>query len=106
MTAVAKGPFVWDCRKFIGLQGGEQPHKAAATPFPIQFVLLAVLSSAARKPRASLIASSLAQKCMKISRGCSSSMWLWIAVTSIPAAFNSLMTGLTRSEEQTFELQS
>ena len=36
-----------------------------------QLFALAVLSSAARKPRASLSASSFAQKCMKNSRGCS-----------------------------------
>jgi hypothetical protein len=39
-------------------------------------VVLAVLSSAARNPRASFKASSFAQKCRKKSRGCSSSMWL------------------------------
>jgi hypothetical protein len=36
--------------------------------------VLAVLSRAARKPLASLMASSLAQKCMKNSRGCSSNI--------------------------------
>ena len=41
-----------------------------------QLFALAVLSSAERNPRASFSASSLAQKCMKKSRGCSSSMWL------------------------------
>src|SRR6516164_7863281 len=44
--------------------------------FRTQLLALAVLSSAARSPRASLTASSFAQKCMKNSRGCSFSMWL------------------------------
>jgi len=39
-----------------------------------QLFVLAVLSSAARNPLANLMASSFAQKCMKISRGCSVSM--------------------------------
>jgi hypothetical protein len=46
--------------------------------------VLAVLSSAARSALASFIASSSAQKCMKLILGCSVSMWLWIAVTSAP----------------------
>ena len=40
-----------------------------------------VLSSAARRPRASLMASSFAQKCMKKSRGSSINMWLCRDVT-------------------------
>src|SRR5262249_48668115 len=39
-----------------------------------QLLARAVLSSATRSPRASLSASSLAQKCMKIKRGCSVNM--------------------------------
>src|ERR1044071_264849 len=66
-----------------------------------QLFARAVLSSAARSPLASLIASSFAQKCMKMRRGCSSSMWLWIAVTSMPPARNSLITGLTSSPVST-----
>src|SRR5262249_16925221 len=62
-----------------------------------QLLVLAVLSSAARSPLASLIASSFAQKCMKISRGCSVSMWLWIAVTSMPCSRSALITGFTSS---------
>src|SRR4029078_2444191 len=52
-------------------------------------------------PFASLIASSLAQKCMKISRGCSVSMWLWIAVTSLPFALRAGITGLTSEPRST-----
>ena len=43
----------------------------------------AIRSSAARSPRASVAASLIAQKCMKKSRGSSSSMWLCNAVISI-----------------------
>jgi len=43
-----------------------------------------VWSNAARRPFASFTASSFAQKCMKNSRGCSSSMWLCSAVTWMP----------------------
>src|SRR5437764_474885 len=50
---------------------------------PDQLLLLAVLSSAARNSFASFSASSLAQKWQKRNRGCSSSMWLCSAVTSI-----------------------
>src|SRR5215475_13870888 len=55
---------------------------------------LAVLSNAARSPFANFRASSFAQKCMKNSLGCSVSMWLWIAVTSIPFVRNALITGV------------
>ena len=50
-----------------------QPASLYAWP-AAQLFALAVLSSAARSPLASFTASSLAQKCMKISRGCSVSM--------------------------------
>src|SRR5258708_21073186 len=59
-----------------------------------QLLTLAVLSSAARNPLASFNASSLAQKCRKNSRGCSSSMWLWTAVTSMPFARNAFDHGI------------
>src|SRR5215475_5154376 len=62
-----------------------------------QLFALAVLSRAARSPLASFTASSLAQKCMKNSRGCSLSMWLWTAVTSMPFERSALITGLTSS---------
>ena len=42
---------------------------------------------------ANLFASSFAQKCMRNSRGCSSSMWLWRAVISIPFFRSSCRTG-------------
>src|SRR5262245_15809240 len=66
-----------------------------------QLFALAVLSSAARRPLASLMASSLAQKCMKNSRGCSLSMWLCTAVTSMPCSRRALITGLTSSPVST-----
>src|SRR5215510_15028369 len=68
---------------------------------PGQLRALAVLSSASRNPLASFSASSLAQKCMKISRGCSSSMWLWMAVTSMPFVRSALITGFTSSATST-----
>ena len=52
------------------------------------------VSRAARNPRASFTASSFAQKCTKKSRGSSSSMWLWSAVTSIPYALKGLQQRL------------
>ena len=55
----------------------------------------AVLSSAVRTARANFTASSSAQKWMKNMRGCSSSMWLWIAVTSISPARSARISGLT-----------
>ena len=66
-----------------------------------QLFALAVLSSAARRPLASLTASSFAQKCMKKSRGCSSSMWLCTAVTSMPFVRSALITGFTSSPVST-----
>src|SRR6185312_15735131 len=60
-----------------------------------QLLATFTLSSAARRPLASFSASSLAQKCMKKRRGCSSSMWLWIAVTSMPLSRSALATGFT-----------
>jgi hypothetical protein len=42
------------------------------------------LGESGAQPRASFKASSFAQECRKNSRGCSSSMWLWTAVTSMP----------------------
>src|SRR5215475_16054518 len=62
---------------------------------------LAILSSAARTPLASFSASSFAQKCMKNSRGCSLSLWLWSAVTSIPFARKARLTGLTSVDART-----
>src|SRR5882757_7312105 len=62
---------------------------------PATYFLASTLSSAARSPVASLRASSLAQKCMKKTRGCSSSMWLCRAVISMPLACSALITGLT-----------
>jgi hypothetical protein len=41
------------------------------------------------------------QKCMKIRRGCSVSMWLWIAVTSMPLDRKALITGFTSSAVST-----
>jgi len=46
------------------------------TYFAEGLIVLAVLLSAARRPRASFSASSFAQKCRKNSLGSSSSMWL------------------------------
>src|SRR5262249_9905764 len=66
-----------------------------------QFVARAVLSSAARRPLASFNASSFAQKCMKIKRGCSDSMWLCTAVTSMPFVRSALITGFTSSAVRT-----
>src|SRR5262249_22492722 len=79
-------------------QNEDSIHEDFSSHFlPVVFwlVTLAVLSSAARMPLASLRASSFAQKCMKNRRGCSSSMWLCRAVTSIPFVRNARMTGLT-----------
>ena len=61
------------------IQRGAEPTLGRDERVPTGFVVaqlfaLAVLSSAARSPRASFSASSLAQKCMKNSRGCSISM--------------------------------
>src|SRR5262245_63228395 len=64
-------------------------------------LVLAVLSNASRRPLASFEASSFAQKCMKNSRGCSVSMWLWSAVTSMPFVRKDLITGLTSSPRRT-----
>src|SRR5262245_54607699 len=63
---------------------GPQSCGPAVKSGDAQLFALAVLSSAARSPLASFTASSLAQKCMKNSRGCSLSMWLCTAVTSMP----------------------
>src|SRR5262245_28817740 len=81
---------------------GEAPGRrvaarASSRPGRAQLFALAVLSRAARSPLASFTASSLAQKCMKNSRGCSLSMWLWTAVTSMPFERSALITGLTSS---------
>src|SRR5262245_15845472 len=43
----------------------------------------------------------VAQKCMKNSRGCSLSLWLWSAVTSIPFARKARLTGLTSVDART-----
>ena len=85
-----------------------QPASLYAWP-AAQLFALAVLSSAARSPLASLTASSLAQKCMKMRRGCSVSMWLWTAVTSMPFSRSVLITGFkarfTRSKPSVRRLQ-
>src|SRR5437867_3670970 len=57
--------------------------------------LMCMRSSAKRRAVASFLASSFAQKCMKKSRGCSSSMWLCTAVTAIPPVRRARITGLT-----------
>jgi len=57
----------------------------------------AILSSAARRPFASVAASLFAQKCTKKSRGCSSSIWLWMATTSIPFSRKALIIGFSSS---------
>jgi hypothetical protein len=66
-----------------------------AEPASAQPLVTANFSSPARKPFASLSASSLAQKCTKNRRGCSSSMWLWMAVTSIPFRRSARRSGFT-----------
>jgi hypothetical protein len=48
--------------------------KSSAPSVQAQLLATCTLSSAARRPSASLVASSLAQKCTKKVRGCSSSM--------------------------------
>ena len=53
------------------------------------------LANAALRPFANCCASSFAQKCMKNSRGWSSSMWLCTAVTSMPLSRNAFSTGFT-----------
>ena len=68
-----------------GASGKGSPRRARTRRrLAHQLFATLVLSRAARSPSASLRASSWAQKCMKNSRGWSSSMWLWSAVTSMP----------------------
>src|SRR5262245_37261469 len=90
------------CRLFRGrMPGRTVAARASNRSGDAQLFALAVLSSAARSPLASFTASSLAQKCMKNSRGCSLSMWLWTAVTSMPFERSALITGLTSSAVST-----
>src|SRR5207244_1042742 len=74
-------------------QEGRRDHGARLAP-PTR-------SKADRSPSASLTSSSTAQKCMKKSRGSSSSMWLWTAVTSIPCSRRARSTGFTSAARST-----
>src|SRR5438105_7009299 len=70
-------------------------EERACQPYPQAHFLRLTLPNAAFSPSASFCASSFAQKCMKKSRGSSSSMWLCSAVTSMPLSRKVLRTAFT-----------
>src|SRR5262249_22404029 len=88
------------CSAACDLRIADGLQTVSRNPGHVHFCEL-VWSNPARSPLASFTASSLAQKCMKKSLGCSSSMWLCSAVTAMPLLRSVLITGLTSAPIRT-----
>src|SRR5215472_9009342 len=99
VAAGPKSPFL--ASKAVGSPYGAPDVAPITDRSERQLFALAVLSSAERSPLASFTVSSFAQKWRKNSRGCSLSMWLCTAVTSMPLDRKVLMTGFTSSPVRT-----
>src|SRR5215813_12956762 len=84
-----------------GQHGDSRPVRRLPEYRHPHFFCRFTLSSPALRPLASFNASSFAQKCMNRSRGCSSSMWLCNAVTSMPLSRSAFITAFTSEATST-----